>query len=564
MTDSASVSGENWSLLIKRFLWGLTIFYGVGFSWIYLSDRRRRAVVLDTGVHAYLHYQFVDVRLKTQDPQLIATWRKNPPQVAVLKNGITLSTIAGMKSILLDYDPSVGFFVGRWPCPWNAPVGKYDLKLLSNNPAIQKRLSSHGFKIIRRSPRPIPPGFAVLTLETVNPIKTMHVRGPDGKMGDWRGMLDWAKYIGADAFWMLGARTPGEHPGEVWTHDNRAMIPLIARAAHKRGLKFGVYVMCYLTTSKTRLPRYQYALDAGNGRTSFTRAISIDDPQRPKDIAAILKKFSEIPDVDFLGIDYIRNALGGYELADDFYKDMPGANPPPFWNKLSLEEKDVYLARKKIMRRDMKFIDAWQWWRAHKVALIVRKIKTELHARQPLWGFTLSWAKGWQHGQDPVMMNDAGVDIDAVMLYEATQPQFDALIDDWHGYLKHGDAQVIGGDVVDWNLHQKSPDGPKEFYRRSVEAVDRIYADGPAPGLFVHDVARALFGRTGPWGTKGWMDEAKRAIAYMRLKNSKPGTPLKNGGLAGLGVNPGAQAGPQPLSCRRSGPLSLREQGAQK
>jgi hypothetical protein len=495
---------------------------------------------------------------------LISRWEENPPKVSVFKNGSLISTIAGMSVVSLSYDPVSRYFSGRWPCPWNAPAGRYDLRLLSDNPNVQKRLAARSFKIIRRIPRHIPPDFAVLTLERVSSISRLKVRGPDGKMTDWRGMLDWVKYIGADAFWMLGAKTPGDRAGETWSQDNWKMLPLVAKAAHKRGLKFGVYVVCYLTSSKKRLPRYQYALDVDNGHTSLTRAISLDDPKRPDDIAAILKKFSKIPGVDFLGIDYIRNALGGYELADDFYKDMPGANPPSSLGKLSSEAQSIYLARKKIMRRDMKFIDAWQWWRAHKVALIVRKIKNELHSSQPLWAFTLSWAKGWQHGQDPVMMNDAGVDIDAVMLYEATRPQFDALIGDWHSYLKHGDAQVIGGDVVDWNLHQKSPDGPKEFYRRNVEAVDQIYADGPAPGLFIHDIDRALFGRTGRWGTQGWMDEAKRAIAYLRLKNARPAPHLKNRSRVGFGVNQGAQAGPQSLSPRRSSTLSLRESGAQQ
>lgn len=531
---------ESHAWKIGRFFIGLILFYVAVFGGISWRDHLNREIILQTGKPEYFHYEFVDAHLKTQDQNLLSQWRKTPPSVLVYRKGQLVSTIAGIKALSLSEDPSREEFTARWPCPWNSPAGRYDLRLSVDDPAIQKRLVSKSFRIIRRVPRAIPPGFAVLTLESVNSLRTMRVRGPDGKMGDWRGMLDWAQYIGADAFWMLGSRTPGEKPGQVWTENNWKILPQVAKAAHKRGLKFGVYVLCYLTASKERLPRYQYAWSADNGHVSLTRAISLNDPQRPKDIAKILKKFSEIPGVDFLGLDYIRNALGGYELADDFYKEMPGIEPPHFWNRMSAQDKAVYLERKKIMRRDMHFIDAWQWWRAHKVSLIVRKIKSEIHSSQPLWAFTLSWAKGWQHGQDPVMMNDAGVDIDAVMLYEATSPQFDALIKDWHGYLKHGDAQVIGGDVVDWNLHQKSPDGPKEFYRRNQEAIDQIYADGPAPGLFVHDVSRALFGRTGRWGTKGWMDEAKKAIAYLRLKNLKPTSHLKKGSLTVLGAQHGA------------------------
>ena len=34
-------------------------------------------------------------------------------------------------------------------------------------------------------------------------------------MTDWRGLLDWAKYVGADAFWMLGGQTPGLGKDEI-------------------------------------------------------------------------------------------------------------------------------------------------------------------------------------------------------------------------------------------------------------------------------------------------------------------------------------------------------------
>ena len=80
--------------------------------------------------------------------------------------------------------------------------------------------------------------------------------------------------------------------------------------------------------------------------------------------------------------------------------------------RLSKDERIVWLARKKIMRRDRGFIDAWQWWRAHRVAGIVRRIKAEIGDQKKLWAFTLTWDRGWHHGQDAVMMNDAGVDAD--------------------------------------------------------------------------------------------------------------------------------------------------------
>jgi hypothetical protein len=240
-----------------------------------------------------------------------------------------------------------------------------------------------------------------------------------------------------------------------------------------------------------------------------------------------LKPFADDPNVDFVGVDYIRNALGGYELVDDFVAEMPGVKVPPEWPKLSKEERMTWLARKKILRKDKDFIDAWQWWRAHRVALIVKELKRRLGGKKPLWAFTLTWEKGWQHGQDVVMMNDAGVDYDALMFYEADKPQFDGMVKAWHEYIKHADVQVVPGNIYDWGLHQKDPAGPVEFSRRLKRAVDDVYADGPAQAVFYHDLARLLWGRLGPWGTAGWAEETRKISRYVKSKNAPSTTEKK-------------------------------------
>jgi hypothetical protein len=201
--------------------------------------------------------------------------------------------------------------------------------------------------------------------------------------------------------------------------------------------------------------------------------------------------------------------LGGYELIDDFFQDMTWIPRPSNWDKLSRTERIIWFARKKIARKDMDFISAWEWWRAHRVGLIVHQIHEDIGQEVPLWAFTLTWEKGWQHGQDPVMMNDAGVDMDALMLYEATAPQFEDMVNAWHNYIRRGDAQLIVGDVVDWPLHQRSPRGPGEFTYRLEHAIRYIYQDGPAGGIFMHDLARALWGRLGPYSTLDWMQAAR-------------------------------------------------------
>jgi hypothetical protein len=497
------------------FWWVLALYsilFGARFWWFAFS----RSVVLSAGKPAYLHDELIDVALNTRDPLLRERWKASPPRARVLKDGKPVTTVGGLVELPLKYEPHEGAWKGLWPCPWNAPVGDYELALLDRDDP-DGRAARASFRVERRKPWPLPRGFSAVTYEYIDPLSKLTVKAPDGTRKDWRGLLDWVEYVGADALWLLAGRTPGDKPGEVWMTHNLDFMPVVARECRRRGIKLGVYAMCYLTLSKDQVGGYEYATDVDGGAPVPTRAISLREEKRRKDVVDLLKRFRDIPEVDFLGLDYIRNPLGGYELADEFFSEMSAVTPPPpEWGKLSANEKIVWFARKKIARRDKAFIDAWQWWRAHKVGSIVRRIKKDLGPEKPLWAFTLTWDKGWHHGQDPVMMNDAGIDMDALMLYEADKEQFDALVSDWRKYVNKGDVQLVVGDVIDWPLHQKDPAGPAEFYRRSKKAIDEIYGDGPASGVFIHDLDRALRGRTGPWGTKGWMDEAKRAIAYIK------------------------------------------------
>lgn len=477
-----------------------------------------RVVRLQAAAPEALHYDLVPLRLTFTDPELERGFESSAPRVAVVRGTETLTSVAGIRETVLRRE-SPGVWSGLWPVPWNAPVGDYRPVLLERGD-LGRRLRSTAFHIGRRTPSPLPKGgFVVASLESVMPLATMRVKAPDGRETDWRGLLDWAQEIGADAFWVLGGQTPGLQDGQVWVDTNLKLLPEVAKECRRRGLKFGVYAMYSLTMSDAvKLPGYEYALEIKDGRAVPTRAISIRDRKRLDDVVEFLKPFAANPDVDYIGVDYIRNALGGYELVDDFVAEMPGVKVPPEWASLSREERMTWLARKKIMRRDMPFVDAWQWWRARRVALLVKELKARLGSDKPLWAFTLTWDKGWHHGQDPVMMSDAGADYDALMFYEADKEQYGAMMKDWRGYVRRGDVQLIPGDIFDWGLHQKDPAGPAEFGRRMREAVDGVYGDGAASAVFFHDMARLVWGRLGPWGTRGWADEARKISRYVKSK----------------------------------------------
>lgn len=490
----------------------VAVLYAGVFS-LWTVRGKSRTLKLAASKLEHLHYDIVELSLVSGDASLDESFRALPPRFVVMRGTETVTTIAGIREMTARR-VAPGFWTARWPVPWNAPPGDYRPVLLGR-PDLAERLEAAPFKIARRKPKPMPRGFVVATLESVMPLASMKVKGPDGNTTDWRGLLDWAKYVGADAFWMLGGQTPGLGKDEIWMNTNVSMIPKVAEECRRRGLQFGVYAMFSLTMSKTVLPGYEYGLEIKDGKTVVTRAISIRDNKRLSDVAAFLKPFADDPNVDWVGLDYIRNALGGYELVDDFVAEMPGVFVPAEWRKLTLEERMTWLARKKIMRRDMAFVEAWEWWRARRVALVVREIKARLGGK-PLWAFTLTWDKGWHHGQDPVMMNDAGVDIDALMFYEADKPQYAAMMKSWHEYVKRGDVQVLPGDIFDWGLHQKDETGPGEFGRRMSAAISGVYGDGPARGVFYHDMARLLWGRLGTWGTRGWADEARKISRFVK------------------------------------------------
>lgn len=498
---------------LKWFL-AVAAVYAIGLGGNFWLHYWLKTVFLKTPKSEYTHYEMVPIEADARRQSVKARWFSRPPKVMVMSESGPVTTIGGMKFLELKYDPASRSWKGLWPCPWNAGEGPYTLAL-AGDPELKGDVKASSFRIVRRKPHPIPERFVVLTFENANPIPGLKIRAPSGEVKDWKGLLDWAEYLKADAFWMLGSLTPGEK-NEVWVSYNLPYLSQVGKEAHQRGLKFGVWVMCYLTARVSHPDRYEYALDYKGGNLVTTRSISIRDPRRVEDIVEILRKIASVPEVDYVGMDYIRNALGGYELAQDFFKEMPGSVPPPGWERLSLQEQRKLFARKKIARKEMDFIDRWQWWRAQKVAQIVKRVREAIGKEKRLWVFTLGWERGWQHGQDVAMMNDAGADVDAVMLYEADLPQYAQMMKDWKSYLKRGEAQVIVGDVVDWPLHQNHPDGPQDMVRRLDWAADSMYRDGPVKGIFIHDLARALWGRKGPYSTSDWMKAARRAVEDFR------------------------------------------------
>jgi len=90
------------------------------------------------------------------------------------------------------------------------------------------------------------------------------------------------------------------------------------------------------------------------------------------------------------------------------------------------------------------------------------------------------------------------VSIDAVMLYEANSQQFSRLLKQWKNYISEGEGNIVIGNCIDYNLLDSDTlNPPQELFRRNIAGYKNIIAGGNASGIFVHDLARAFWGRRG-------------------------------------------------------------------
>lgn len=484
-------------------------------------------IFLETEKSNHLHYDFVDISARTRNRRFKEEFKRKILYALVYKGTSPVPTIGKKWSVKLKYNGKDDSWQGKWPVPWNAPEGEYRVKIWLS-PKLKKkvRLRECRFFISRREPRELTPGLCVMTMENMRPLKTMRVKGPNGETGDWRKLLDWVEFSGANTFWYMAGQTSAyqERLSEdfPWNLGNLDHIDDLAKEAKKRNIDFGYWVQCYLTLGPPKYrPNYEYGWDYKNNPRGciLTRGISIRDNKRIEDIVRFIKRLNNIEGIDYVGLDYIRAAGSGFELVDEFVKEME-VELPEKWEEFSQRERMDWLGRivERTQGRDIPLIDQWNWWRARQVAIILKRIKEEAGLNKPLWMFNLGWERGWQHGQDAVMMNDAGADIIAVMLYESDLEQLDRFVEDWHNYLKKGDANLIVGDDYDWPLHQytMNPAGPEDFYQRTLKAMKNIYGDGPVSGLFTHDLARALWGRRGPYPSQEWI--VAGASCFSRLR----------------------------------------------
>jgi len=500
-------------------------------------------VQLQTEHGQYYRYSLVKIILTLSDSRGQHIETEDPPKITVLRGGKVVETVADISQVTPSYDKRGERYICRWPVPWNAPAGRYTAmtRYKIKNPAAwrwetmdeeiaRKRrdgddeplpvdgeafcVARTSFVVLNRKPTPIPPGLCAATWEEDLPGPGARMKRPSGGQGDWKTLLEWCEFIGADTLWVRGALTRAGEPAPTiqrpFVQANLDAIPRFAAEAHRRGIKFGAWAMAYETLPQRTnegKPPYKFTQDVSRSRNEIadTSFVSLLDERREAAIVRFCKDMQADPNVDFVGLDYIRTEPG-YELADLFAAQMP-VDLPSDWEQMSQVAKWKYVAQRAEgvgVFQHPNFYEAWNWYRAHLGAELVSRIIRKAGLRKPLWLFMLTWKHGEQHGQDPYMFADAGVAMLAPMLYQVeTRRHYEFILDDWHAYTQPGKLNLICGDQVDNDWHQDL--GPEELQRRMTQAHERFVNGGHTSGGFWHDISRAaVVGRLGPYPPSEW------------------------------------------------------------
>ncbi len=475
------------------------------------AAREAGALKLSTGQDQYLRYELVDIVASTGQSETAGVY---PPILwaQVQKKGRLVVAPGDLRQVPL-HAAAPGRWEGFWPIPFNPEWGDYRVRIRQDLADGTTLAASAAFRVHGREPYVLPPGFSVVTDEggRRGPYATPGLDEQEPK--SWRNLVRWADAMGADALWQCLGQT---HVwGSVredrfpWPSDTLNLMQRVGEAAHAAGMKYGAYIIAFVVIGdRPEASGYTFTLgyDKNQDTLRSLRYVSLGCERRLADIIGLLQKFEASPAVDFLGLDYMRTDFGGYEFAEEFVRDMSIATPPE-WPGWSPSERRLWVARLLEVERDAAARERWEWWRAHKVGLVLARIVAAVRPQKPLWVFSLGWKTGHQHGQDIAMMLDAGVAFNAPMFYSIAKPDFPHMLTDWRVYLRHADCSIVVGEPVDWNLLGQDLElpAPQEHFDRQLETLQALRPLAKSFGLFWHDLSRAHYGFRGPYGTWEWV-----------------------------------------------------------
>jgi 23S rRNA (uracil1939-C5)-methyltransferase len=477
----------------------------------------------------YLRYEMVPLEVKISDQEKEA-FPEMQALVQVTRNGEAVTWVSGKTAMPLKKDMDKRRFYGNWPIPFNPPPGTYVAEVTVRSPKWKSaKTFQSAFTVSPLKPSGLYPGYAALTMEGGKQLIGGAVPALDGS-DSLRAVnaIDWAKFMGANAYCYLMGQT------SIWDHLIARDFPFsrgdievgkkYAKLCHQAGLKFGGYMTTFKVVGDAwNQAPYQFALgyDRETGEVAPTRFISLLDEHRHHDIVQFIQELDQDPNIDMIGLDYVRTGDAGYEMVDEFVNDLDVPVPVDFAKKTK-EDRILWLAETvesgKKHKNDKEVNQLFQWWRAHKVALTLKSILQEAKVTKPIFTFTLGWEMGHQHGQDPAMYVDAGVNYNHIMLYEGDRNTLKSMKTQWPTYLARCNGQYAPGEMVDFNWVQKSidPPGPEELYNRETETFQDWFAVNSSLGMFWHDLYRIVYGVRGPYSAMEWTVAGGKAFSTMQ------------------------------------------------
>ncbi len=482
----------------------------------------------------FLRYEMVPFEIKVRSLQAVNFSGLKAAAIITL-NGEPVTTVGSTERLVLKKDADERRLYGNWPIPYNPKPGTYIATLTVTAPEWKApKILRSAFTISPLKPQGLYPGYATLTMEGGKQLINGAVPAVDGSESMRPGnAIGWAKFMGANCYCYLAGQT------SIWDHLESREFPFnpsdidvahkYAKAAHEAGIKFAAYMTTFKVVGDAwNQAPYQFSLgyDSDSGQVVQTRFISLEDPKRRQDVIDLLRKFDDDSMIDMIGLDYVRTGFAGYEMVDEFMKDLD-VPAPAGYGSMNKDERILWLAKTVEHDKDHKVISLFEWWRAHKVSLALKSILDEAKVSKPVFTFTLGWQQGHQHGQDPAMFVDAGVNFNHIMLYEGDSGTLQTMNKQWPNYLARGNGMYAMGEMVDFNWVQKSlnPPGPEELYDRETDTFRSWFDVNARLGMFWHDLYRLVYGMRGPYSAMEWTVAGGKAFSVM--KNAEGVLPIK-------------------------------------
>ena len=417
-------------------------------------------------------------------------------------------------------------YKGTYLHPFGADIGIYQAIVL-----VQTKNGLYGytqdFTMKGRQSAPAGKTKKIVALEYVIDLskKTIPSLKPNGGGTSYDNLYDWVRYMKCDTFWVIGGQTTGWTggitPETPWSPAAIKNIDNLSKSPAQKDIKLGAYLMSYFAAGGgQKKAGYDIAVGYSYETKSLveSRHISLNDTKRIEDMISLFKYYDANPNVHYLGLDFIRTGeRDGYEMVDELVA-LTGIYTPSGWNNMSKQARMRWLASNRGRNEiSMK----WRWFRAQKESQIIKSIK-DSGIKKPLWAFTLGWAQGTEHGQDPYMFFDAGIDYDAIMIYEANRPQHVGMLSSWPRYLS-GEYNVLVGNMVDNRLQDGSLRPELEYMKRIYESEAKFNRTSRIRGVFFFDISRMLWSkaRGNQNGIREWANINASVVSRIEEKYSE-------------------------------------------